>query len=87
MAASFMAYIGSFANQLSHVEISISAKVEENEAADVAFVTELEIEKWDGDEDEAEGEGEEGRRSRTFTITKLSKIPTPLGRVRASSWG
>ena len=89
MAASFMAYIGSFANQLSHVEISISAKVEEDESGDVGFFTELEIDEEDWDRDDVAGgdDGEEGRRSRTFTITKMSRIPTPLGRVRASSWG
>ena len=96
MAASFMVYLGTFANQLSHVEISISANVEEEFSGGegegggagggdhIGFLTELEInDDWDEmGEEEQEGE----RRSRTKTITKMSKIPTPLGRNRAQSW-
>ncbi|GMI46036.1 hypothetical protein TrCOL_g12751 [Triparma columacea] len=89
MALSFMAFLCSFFNQLTHVEISISANV--NEASgDIGLLTRLDIEDDLDEDDDDEGFGEEedgvgnNRASFIRNVSKVSNIPT--SRLRAVSW-
>ena len=63
MALSFMAYLGSFANQLTYVEIAISANVNEATGA-IGVVTELGIEVEDEENEVGNGDGDLGGEDR-----------------------
>ena len=81
MALSFMAFLCSFFNQLTHVEISISANV--NEASgDIGLLTRLDIEDDldEDDDDEGFGEEEDGvGNNRASFIRNVSKVRSEDG--------
>merc|ERR1711908_41728 len=81
MAGSFLSFIATFANQLSHVEISISAKVGKDDNIEVE--TELEVD-IDEDEGEPAPEDDESIADRlSIDITTLGKLPVIS---RKESW-
>ena len=76
MALSFMAFLASFSNQLTHVEISIAASINES-SGDIGLVTQLDIEDDFDEDDDDEGFGEEGEEEgsgRASFIRNLSKV-------------